>query len=141
MPCSSCDAYLALGANLGDRHRQLTAAVTLLTERAGKVLALSGFYETAPWGYVSRHPFLNAALRLETPLQPLELLAVTQQIERELGRTDKSGVGIWHDRPIDIDILLCDRQILILPELILPHPQMHRRLFVLQPLAEIAPQL
>ena len=132
---------LGLGANLGDRRRQLTAAAALLAERAGPVLALSAFHETQPWGYDSPYPFLNAALRMETSLLPVELLAVTQQIERALGRTAKTGdPGAWQDRPIDIDLLLCDRLILSLPGLILPHTRMHLRPFVLKPLAEIAPQ-
>ncbi|MDR2139722.1 MAG: 2-amino-4-hydroxy-6-hydroxymethyldihydropteridine diphosphokinase [Tannerella sp.] len=132
--------YLSLGANLGDRRQQLTAAVTLLSKRAGHLLALSRFYKTAPWGYDSPHAFLNAAAQLETTLPPQELLASIQQIERDLGRTAKTGAA-YQDRLIDIDILLYDRLILEQPDLILPHPHMHRRTFVLQPLAEIAPAL
>ncbi|MDR3194595.1 MAG: 2-amino-4-hydroxy-6-hydroxymethyldihydropteridine diphosphokinase [Tannerella sp.] len=135
-------AYLGLGANLGNRRKQLIAAAALLAERAGDIPALSGFYETAPWGYDSPHPFLNAALQLETGLSPAELLAVTQQIERELGRSSKTGgTAAYRDRPVDIDLLLYDRLVLEQPGLVLPHPLMHKRLFVLQPLAEIAPSL
>jgi 2-amino-4-hydroxy-6-hydroxymethyldihydropteridine diphosphokinase len=134
--------YLSLGANLGNRRQQLTAAAALLGERAGHLLALSRFYETAPWGYDSPHPFLNAAAQLETALAPQELLATTRQIERDLGRTAKTGrTAAYQDRLIDIDILLYDRLVLELPDLILPHPRMHLRTFVLQPLAEIAPSL
>ncbi|MDR1102813.1 MAG: 2-amino-4-hydroxy-6-hydroxymethyldihydropteridine diphosphokinase [Tannerella sp.] len=134
--------YLSLGANLGNRRQQLTAAAALLSERAGRLLALSRFYETAPWGYDSPHPFLNAAAQLETALAPQELLAATRQIERDLGRTAKTGgAAAYQDRLIDIDILLYDRLVLKLPDLILPHPRMHLRTFVLQPLAEIAPSL
>ncbi|MDR0844227.1 MAG: 2-amino-4-hydroxy-6-hydroxymethyldihydropteridine diphosphokinase, partial [Tannerella sp.] len=78
--------YLSLGSNLGNRRKQLITASALLAERAGDILSLSGYYETAPWGFSSEHPFLNAALKLETTLAPPELLSVTQQIERELGR-------------------------------------------------------
>jgi 2-amino-4-hydroxy-6-hydroxymethyldihydropteridine diphosphokinase len=133
--------YLGLGANLGNKRKQLITAAALLAERAGDILALSGFYETEPWGYDSPHPFLNMAVQLETGLTPLELLSVTQQIERELGRTRKMDGLSYHDRPIDIDILLYDNVTGEFHGLILPHPRMHQRLFVLQPLAEIAPGL
>ena len=135
------NAYLGLGSNLGNRQKQLFAATTLLAERVGDSLALSGFHETVPCGYQSIHPFLNMAVRLETSLSPCELLAVTQQIERELGRTTKKINQPYTDRTIDIDILLYDKVILQTPELVLPHPLMHKRLFVLQPLSEIAPDL
>ena len=140
-------AYLGLGSNLGNRRALLMQAVRLLDERAGRVVCLSAFIETEPWGFRSEHPFLNAALCLETPLTPLQLLDATQQIERDLGRTAKSSGGHYADRPIDIDLLLCgdspDRCDLVTdtPRLTLPHPLMHRRAFVMQPLAEIAPGL
>jgi 2-amino-4-hydroxy-6-hydroxymethyldihydropteridine diphosphokinase len=105
------------------------------------MLALSGFYETQPWGYDSPHPFLNAAVALETTLEPSALLAVTQQVERMLGRLPAANTAApYQDRPIDIDILLYDEQTVCLPGLVIPHPLMHRRLFVLQPLAEIVPE-
>lgn len=140
-------AYLSLGSNLGDRQALLTEAVRLLRERTGHVVRLSSFVETEPWGFQSDNPFLNAALCLQTTLGPLPLLDATQQMERELGRTAKSAGGVYEDRPIDIDLLLCgdspDRCDLLLdtPRLTLPHPLMHRRDFVLRPLAEIAPTL
>ena len=140
-------AYLGLGSNLGDRRALLMQAVRLLDERAGHVVRLSAFIETEPWGFRSEHPFLNAALCLETPLTPLQLLDATQQRERALGRTAQSAGGHYADRPIDIDLLLCgdrpDRCDLVTdtPRLTLPHPLMHRRAFVMQPLAEIAPAL
>ena len=115
----------------------MITAAALLAERVGDVLALSGFYETEPWGFQSDNTFLNAALQLETSLSPLELLKATQQIELEMGRTQKSN-GAYHDRIIDIDILLYDDLILQTPELTLPHPLMHERQFVMEPLAEIA---
>jgi 2-amino-4-hydroxy-6-hydroxymethyldihydropteridine diphosphokinase len=134
-------AYLSLGSNLGNRQQQLITASALLAERAGDILALSGFYETAPWGFESEHAFLNAALKLETALTPSELLSVTQQIERELGRPSRKEKTSYQDRTIDIDILLYDTIIQENPELILPHPLMHRRRFILEPLVEIAPLL
>lgn len=133
-------AYLALGTNIGNKRRNMITAAALLAERVGDVLALSGFYETEPWGFQSDNAFLNAALQLETSLPPLELLKATQQIEIEMGRTQKSN-GAYRDRIIDIDILLYDDLILRTPELTLPHPLMHERRFVMEPLAEIAPNL
>ena len=132
------NVYLGLGSNLGDKRKQLFAAITLLAERVGDILALSGFYETIPWGFQSAHSFLNMAVHLKTPLSPRELLTSTQQIERELGRTAKSNSQHYDDRTIDIDILVYDQVILQTPDLVLPHPLMHKRSFVLQPLAEIA---
>lgn len=133
-------AYLALGTNIGNKRRNMITAAALLAERVGDVLALSGFYETEPWGFQSDNTFLNAALQLDTGLPPLELLKATQEIELEMGRTQKSN-GAYHDRIIDIDILLYDDLILQTPELTLPHPLMHERQFVMEPLAEIAPNV
>lgn len=133
-------AYLALGTNIGNKRRNMITAAALLAERVGDVLALSGFYETEPWGFQSENTFLNAALQLETALSPLELLKATQEIEIEMGRTQKSN-GAYHDRIIDIDILLYDDLVMQTPELTLPHPLMHERLFVMGPLAEIAPNV
>ncbi|WP_304251445.1 2-amino-4-hydroxy-6-hydroxymethyldihydropteridine diphosphokinase [Parabacteroides gordonii] len=133
-------AYLALGTNIGNKRRNMITAAALLAERVGDVLALSGFYETEPWGFQSDNTFLNAVLQLETGLPPLELLKATQEIELEMGRTQKSN-GAYHDRIIDIDILLYDDLILQTPELTLPHPLMHERQFVMEPLAEIAPNV
>ena len=135
------NVYLGLGANLGNKRKQLITATALLAEKAGDIPVLSGFHETVPWGYQSPHPFLNIALRLETSLSPYELLALTQQIERELGRSSTNKDRPYADRTIDIDILLYDKVILQTPDLVLPHPLMHQRLFVLQPLSEIAPNL
>ena len=133
-------AYLALGTNIGNKRRNMITAAALLAERVGDVLALSGFYETEPWGFQSENTFLNAALQLDTSLSPLELLKATQEIEIEMGRTQKSD-GAYHDRIIDIDILLYEDLVLQTPELTLPHPLMHERLFVMEPLAEIAPNV
>ena len=129
-------AYLGLGTNIGNKRRNMITAAALLAERVGDVLALSGFYETEPWGF--ENFFLNAAVKLKTSFSPLELLQITQQIEKELGRAEKSN-GVYHDRIIDIDILLYDDEVLQTPELTLPHPLMLERKFVMDPLAEIAP--
>ena len=130
--------YLGLGTNIGNRRGNLVKAAALLAERVGDILALSGFMETEPWGFESENLFLNAAIKMETPLTPDELLSATQAIEREMGREKKSD-GSYHDRVIDIDILLYDNRVIEQPGLIVPHPLMQERLFVMAPLAEIAP--
>ena len=134
-------AYLSLGSNLGDRLRLIQEAVAALTVEAGPVTALSSLYETEPWGFSSPHRFLNVALALETTLSPETLLAVTQRIERDLGRTHKSVDGRYADRTIDIDLLFVGDAVLDTPALTLPHPRLHLRRFVLEPLCEIAPAM
>lgn len=126
---------------MGDKESNLRAAVSMIHQRIGKVTSLSAFYVTEPWGFTSANTFLNAAAEVETDMDPLTQLSVTQQIERELGRTVKSVDGVYHDRPIDIDLLMVGDIIMSTPELTLPHPHMHQRLFVMEPLAEIAPRL
>lgn len=132
--------YLGLGTNIGNKRKNMVTAAALLAERAGDVLSLSSFYETEPWGFASENTFLNAALELETVYSPMELLRLTQQIEREMGRTQKSD-GSYHDRIIDIDILLYGNEVVHHGDLVVPHPLMQQRLFVMQPLVEIAPSL
>ena len=124
--------YLGLGTNLGDKEANLHTAVQQINMRIGKVTSLSAFYVTAPWGFSSEHSFLNA---------PFEVLEKTQSIERDLGRTKKSVDGNYSDRLIDIDLLLYGDLILDTPALTLPHPLMHERRFVMEPLAEIAPKV
>ena len=131
--------YLGLGTNIGNRKENLTRAIEALSLALGHYTALSSFIETAPWGFDSDNAFLNCAVAFETELLPEELLNTTERIERELGRTIKSNGGIYHDRIIDIDILLYDSIIVETPRLTIPHPLMHMRDFVLEPLAQIAP--
>lgn len=133
--------YLGLGTNLGDKAANLHAAVHLISGKIGKVISLSSFYATAPWGFESENSFLNAAICVETSLSPLEVLHRTQEIERTLGRTHKSTEGIYHDRIIDIDLLLYNKEIIQTPELTIPHPLMLQRDFVMNPLVEIAPDV
>ena len=133
--------FLGLGANLGDREANLKAAVDEINKRVGEVTSLSAFYVTEPWGFDSPHAFLNAVCCVETILSPHEMLVVTQDIERIVGRTKKSVNGCYSDRLIDIDILIYDDCRLNTPELTIPHPLMHKRDFVMKPLEEIAPDL
>ena len=121
--------YLGLGTNMGDKEANLRIAVRLINDRIGKVTSLSSFYRT---------DFLNAAACSETLLDPLEVLHLTQAIEKEMGRTAKSVEGVYSDRPIDIDLLMYDDTVMQTPELTLPHPLMGERSFVMDPLAEIA---
>ncbi|MEY8719825.1 2-amino-4-hydroxy-6-hydroxymethyldihydropteridine diphosphokinase [Bacteroides stercorirosoris] len=134
-------AYFGLGTNLGDKEQNLRLAVQHIEERIGKVVSLSAFYATAPWGFASDNTFLNAVVCVETSLPPLEILSVTQSIEKEMGRTHKSVNGVYSDRVIDIDLLLYDDLVLDTPTLKLPHPLMQERRFVMEPLAEIAPDV
>lgn len=129
--------YLSLGSNLGDRKATMRRAIGLLNERAGSVDRQSSFIETEPWGFESTNKFLNMCVRLLTTLSPEQLLLATKQIERELGRTQKSVNGQYHDRPIDIDILMYDDVHIDSDDLTLPHPHMHEREFVMKPLREI----
>lgn len=133
--------YFSLGTNLGDKEQHLNDAVQKIEERIGERVSLSAFYATAPWGFSSENSFLNAAACFETSLSPLEILVQTQSIERELGRASKSIEGVYADRVIDIDLLLYNDLVFTSPNLILPHPWMSERLFVLEPLAEIAPEM
>lgn len=133
--------YLGLGTNLGDKEANLKAAVEEINKRVGEVTSLSAYYTTEPWGFESNHSFLNAVCCICTEFSPLEVLHLTQDIERSLGRLKKSVDGQYSDRPIDIDILLYDDLHIETPELTLPHPLMWKRDFVLIPLKEIAPNI
>lgn len=132
--------YLSLGSNMGDRWANLRSALRELDTRVGHIELLSSVYETTPWGFHSDNNFLNLCVGLRTDLTPNGLLNETQQIERELGRTEKTEDGEYHDRLIDIDILLVGNHRIIRRRLSVPHPQMTKRPFVMVPLAQIAPQ-
>lgn len=142
--------YLSLGTNLGDKQQNLCRAIEAIDGRVGTVTSVSSFITTEPWGFESENEFLNAAIEVETSMQPQQVLELTQTIERELGRTEKT-TDRYHDRIIDIDLLLCCESILRLsdfgtwqqslhlttPALTLPHPHINERDFVLIPLKEI----
>jgi len=135
------EVYLGLGTNLGDKENNLNLAMDEIRKRVGEITSLSAFYATEPWGFDSQNSFLNAVCKAHTTLSPLEVLSTTQAIEKDLGRIRKSVGGQYSDRPIDIDILLYDNLIIDTPQLSIPHPLMHKRLFVMEPLTEIAPEL
>ncbi|MBF1571556.1 MAG: 2-amino-4-hydroxy-6-hydroxymethyldihydropteridine diphosphokinase [Prevotella sp.] len=129
--------YLSLGTNLGSREDNLERALQLLQEQVGELLRRSSVHETTPWGFESSHMFLNLCVCMGTSLSPLQLLAATKQIERQMGRTQKSEQGHYADRVIDIDILLYDDAHVNESDLIIPHPHMYERDFVMLPLNEI----
>lgn len=131
--------YLSVGSNLGDRAANLTAAVERLTI-LGTIKAVSSFYETEPVDFAAQPWFLNCAVALETDLMPRQLLARIQSIEQQMGRR-RTHVNIKGPRLIDLDILLFGRAIVDLPNLVIPHPALHERRFVLEPLVEIAPDV
>jgi 2-amino-4-hydroxy-6-hydroxymethyldihydropteridine diphosphokinase len=130
-------AYLSLGSNVGDRERHLREAIRRL-ETVGRVGRVSSFYETEPVEVTDQAWFLNCAVALETVKTPEQLLTALLEIEREMGRRRTQSKG---PRTIDIDILLFGDIVIDTPGLTVPHPAMQQRRFVLEPLAEIAPEV
>ena len=131
-------AYIGLGANLGDPRRQLQEALAkLAAAEEVEVLTVSAFYLNPPLGPPEQPWYVNAVAQVRTRLEPEELLRVLHRVEQDLGRVRGEH---WGPRVIDLDLLLYDGLIMSGPELVLPHPEMHRRAFVLVPLAEIAPE-
>ncbi len=131
-------AYIALGSNLGDRVSYIMSAVASLQEKGASVLKQSTIIETDPVGGPPQPKFLNAVVKIETRLSPVELLNQCQAIEQKLGRVRSVING---PRTIDLDILLYDRLVLDTPRLTIPHPRMFERAFVLEPLKEMEPAL
>ena len=128
--------YLSLGSNIPDRAANLSRAVERIVESVGTVTMQSPIYETQSWGY-SDEDYLNQTIKVETALAPLQLLTTINAIESALGRV-RSGNG-YEARTIDIDILFYDNETIDLPQLTIPHPKIALRRFVLQPMADIAP--
>ena len=135
----SIEVYLSLGSNLGNREENLIRARQLIAEKVGILQGVSGLYETAPWGFESRNPFYNGCLSVTTSLKPLLLLDVLLGIEQEMGRIRSSGG--YSDRTIDIDILFYGDLVWEHSRLVIPHPAIEKRRFVLVPLSEIAAEL
>jgi 2-amino-4-hydroxy-6-hydroxymethyldihydropteridine diphosphokinase len=129
--------YLALGTNLGDKLANLRSAIKALAPDVD-VLSESGVYETEPWGFVDQPAFLNMVVRAQTGHTPVELLQRVKEIETTLGRTPTFRNG---PRLIDVDILFYDDLALNAPGLVIPHPRLQERTFVLVPLADVAPDL
>lgn len=130
-------AYIGIGSNIGDKTANCKKAIELLKENPQiKVTKISDFYETEPVGYKEQEWFVNCAVEIETDLNPQELILLCQTIESKLGRKRKIKYG---PRIIDLDILLYNNDIIDTTELKIPHPEMHKRSFVLKPLSDIAP--
>jgi 2-amino-4-hydroxy-6-hydroxymethyldihydropteridine diphosphokinase len=130
--------YIGIGANLGDRNACIQSALDAISAPGVSLLRVSSLYETEPVGYLDQGLFLNAAAELSVSLEPRQLLDHLRAIEHALGRQRTIPNG---PRTIDLDILLWSDLVLATPELTIPHPRMHERLFVLDPLAELAPSL
>jgi 2-amino-4-hydroxy-6-hydroxymethyldihydropteridine diphosphokinase len=134
-------AYIGLGSNLGDSLQVLQQAWKTLGEQPGiHLAALSGPYRTEPVGMISNHRFINAAGALQTTLPPGDLLQTLLQVENLFGRIRSAAKGHYQDRILDFDLLLYDDILLEQGDLVVPHPELQRRLFVLYPLSEIAPE-
>ena len=131
--------FLGLGTNLGDREANLRMAVESIIENIGPVVRSSSVYETEPWGFRTEDLFLNMVTEVETKLKPSGLLGRMLMIEANMGRL-RSGKG-YSSRIIDLDILLYGEKIMDSKSLVIPHPKLHERRFVLVPLCEIAPDL
>jgi 2-amino-4-hydroxy-6-hydroxymethyldihydropteridine diphosphokinase len=127
-------AYVGLGSNLGDREALIRSAAELIGARR-----LSSILETEPWGYADQPRYLNAAAEIETPLTPRRLLVHLLDVERRLGR-ERIGPR-WRPRTIDLDLLLYGDESIEEPDLVVPHPRLTEREFVLRPLAELVPAL
>ncbi len=135
------ELFLSIGTNLGNRQLNIDTALNLVGERIGTVLKKSSIIETEPWGFSSENLFYNIAVKVETELQISQILFETKRIEKEMGRTSKSVSEDFCDRIIDLDLIFFDNLVLTTQDLCLPHPKMTERLFVLQPMAEIAPNM
>ena len=137
--------YFSLGTNQGDRHAQIEEALRRLDKAIGRPYeALSSIIESNAWGFEGAD-FLNCAVRYRTARRPRTLLRICKRIERAMGRRetleyDAEGRRIYHDRPIDIDILLYGDERVDTPDLQIPHPLMHEREFIMRPLEEIFPE-
>ncbi len=130
--------YVGIGSNLGERQGNCFCAIDLLEKKGIIIKNKSSIYETEPWGVKDQPPFLNMVIKVETDLQPSQLLEVLKTVEKEVGREESYK---WGPRVIDLDILLFDDIVVQEDSLTIPHPLMHERDFVLRPLLEIAPDV
>ncbi len=130
------EAYIAFGSNLGNRKENILRAMGKMKEKGMKFLRISTFYETKPYGYTEQEDFMNCVALVETEQNPMALLETLMNIEKELGRVREKK---WGPRTIDLDIIFYDKKIVNFAQLTIPHEDMHNRLFVLEPLCEIAP--
>jgi 2-amino-4-hydroxy-6-hydroxymethyldihydropteridine diphosphokinase len=132
--------YLSIGFNLGVRLANVSRATDLVNEKIGTVEKRSSLYESSPWGYESDNEYINCVVLVRTVLSPQTVINTCKEIEKEMGRREETE-NKYLDRIIDIDLLLYNNDVIQFPGLIVPHPRMHERKFVLLPLYEIAPDL
>ena len=132
--------YLGLGSNLGDKTAYLEQAIERIKKQIGPIVAQSVFFVSEAWGFESDNLFLNACVAAETTMSPIECLHCLKDMEKALGRPKKAP-DAYIDRVIDLDILFYDDWVMEEPHLIIPHPLLHHRMFVLKPMVEIAPDL
>lgn len=130
------NVYLGLGTNLGDKVQNLKTAIDFIEKEIGDCVKQSAVYYSAAWGIKEQPDFLNQVIQVQTKLPPLKLIQKILEIENQMGRTRRIK---WGERLIDIDILLMDSIVLHTPNLTIPHPYITERIFVIKPLAEIAP--
>ena len=133
--------YVGIGTNLGDKKKNIEEALDKIEEQIGDIVSMSALFISKPQGYESDNLFVNCAVKIKTKLSPQNLLDETQLIEKEMGRIDKSDLNGYADRIIDIDILFYNQLIVNDTDLMIPHPHIQERDFVLKPLTEIAPDL
>ncbi len=129
--------YLGLGTNIGDRAENLASARDRLTDQSIDIVSVSPVYITEPWGFKSDNDFYNQVIEIKTGMDAFDLLDLVQDTERQMGRT--RIMKAYTDRVIDIDILFYGNEIVSSKPLIIPHPLLHKRMFVLQPMTDIAP--
>ncbi|HRI58906.1 MAG TPA: 2-amino-4-hydroxy-6-hydroxymethyldihydropteridine diphosphokinase [Saprospiraceae bacterium] len=135
------NVFLGLGSNMGDRAAHLRTAADLISKNIGKIAKKSHVYETQPWGKTDQDRFLNQVVMANTTLDPRDLLEKITKLEREMGRERRRDQDKWGPRIIDIDILFYGKRVIRDKGLEIPHPELHKRAFVLVPLLEIAPDL
>lgn len=132
--------YLNIGSNLGDKKVNLLNAIEAIEKALAVASQISDVIESEPWGFSSHNSFLNIGLAIESNLEPLKMLSLLQNIERHLGcSSHRNADGSYADRIVDIDIIAVDENVLRTPKLTIPHPLMHKRAFVLQPMIQLAP--
>lgn len=130
--------FFTIGGNLGDREMNLSEARRLISSRIGTIVKTSSIYESEPWGFDCNENFLNQVVMVDTNLSPAALMLEISYIETKMGR-ERNSKG-YSSRTMDIDVLFYDHQIMMTPDLIVPHKNLHKRRFVLEPMHEIAPE-
>lgn len=132
------NVYLSLGSNIGNRRENISEGIRLIVKQIGKAVKKSHLYETQPWGNTDQDPFLNQVIMINTTMEPRELLEAISRIERDMGRERKEK---WGPRTLDVDILFYGKRVIRDKGLEIPHPELHKRAFILVPMMELDPEL